>query len=88
MDVGVIMHKSANPSRQCVDTEQEANSTVGKIRRKIVNRVKDTIVRIRRLYKPIVRPQLKYYIQVVIARNRTRRNRIKYEQELAVFNVK
>ena len=43
MDLGVIMHKSAKPSRQCVEEEKEANSTVGTIRRKTVNRVKNTI---------------------------------------------
>ena len=34
MDFGVIMHKSAKPSRQCVEADKEANSTVGTIRRK------------------------------------------------------
>ena len=36
------------------------NSTVGTIRRKIVNSVKDTILR---LFKFIIRPRLEYYIQ-------------------------
>ena len=36
MDFGVIMHKSPKPSRQCVEADKEANSTVGTIRRKIV----------------------------------------------------
>ena len=43
MDLGVILHKSAKFSRQCVEAEKEPNSTVGTIIRKIVNRVKDTI---------------------------------------------
>jgi len=36
IDFGVIMHKSAKPSRQCVEADKEANSTVGTIRMKIV----------------------------------------------------
>jgi len=51
MDLGVIMRNSAKPSRQCAHVEAEANLTVGTIRRKIVNRVKDTILR---LYKCII----------------------------------
>ena len=64
--MGVIMHKSAKPSSQCphVEAEKEANLTVGSIQRRIVNFVKDTVLR---LYKCIVR----YYIQVFISRNRT-----------------
>ena len=31
MDLGVIMHKSAKLSRQSVEAEKEANSTVGTI---------------------------------------------------------
>jgi len=29
MDLSVIIHKSAKPSRQCVEAEKEPNSTVG-----------------------------------------------------------
>jgi len=68
--LGVIMHKSATSSSQCahVEAEKEANLTVGSIQRRIVNLVKDTVLR---LYKCIVRPELEYYIQVFISRNRT-----------------
>jgi len=61
MDLGVIMHKSAKPSRECahVVSRKEAYLTVG-IQKKIVNRVNDTTLR---LYKCIVRPQLEYYIK-------------------------
>ena len=38
MDLGVITHKSARPSRQYVETEEEASSTFGTTRRKIVNK--------------------------------------------------
>ena len=61
-DLGVIMHcRSAKPSRQCAEASKKANSTVGPIRRTIVTRDKDTILR---LYKSLVRPQLEYCIQV------------------------
>ena len=62
-DLGVIMDRSAKPSRQCAETSKKANSTVGMIRRTIVTRDKDTILR---LYKTLVRPQLEYGIQVKI----------------------
>src|SRR6218665_2823335 len=60
-DLGVIMHKSAKPSRQYAEASKEANSTLGMIRRTIVTRDQDTILR---LYKSLVRPQLEYCIQV------------------------
>src|SRR6218665_2667058 len=60
-DLGVIMHRSAKPSRQCAEASNKANSTLGMIRRTIVTREKDTILR---LYKSLVRPQLEYCIQV------------------------
>src|SRR6218665_718815 len=46
-DLGVIMHRSAKPSRQCAEASKKANSTLGMIRT-IVTRDKDTILR---LYK-------------------------------------
>ena len=46
--MGVIMHKSAKPSRQCAEALKRANSTLGMIRRTIVTRENDTILR---LYK-------------------------------------
>jgi ribonucleases P/MRP protein subunit RPP40 len=59
-DLGVIMHKSAKPSRQCAEASKKANSTLGMIKRTIVTRDKDTILR---LYKSLVRPQLEYCVQ-------------------------
>src|SRR5688572_17043146 len=47
-DLGVIMHKSAKPSRQCCSALKKSNSTLSVIRRTIVTRDKDTILR---LYK-------------------------------------
>ena len=60
-DLGVIMHRSSKPSRQCADASIKANSNLRIIRRKIVTRYKDTILR---LYELLVRPQLEYCIQV------------------------
>ena len=60
-DLGVIMLRSAKPSRQCAEASKKANSTLGLIRRTIVTRGKDTKLR---LYKTLVRPQLEYCIQV------------------------
>jgi len=49
----VIMHKSTKPTRQ-------GNSTLRMIRKTILTRGKDTILR---LYKSIFRPQLEYCFQ-------------------------
>jgi len=40
-DLDVIMHKSANPSRQCAEASKKASSTLGMIRRVIVTRDKE-----------------------------------------------
>src|SRR6218665_773361 len=68
-DLGVIMHRSAKPSRECAEAAKKANSTVGMIRRTIVTRDKDTIPR---LYKTLVRPQLEYCIQEKVQRRATK----------------
>src|SRR6218665_4098152 len=47
-DLGVIMHRSAKPSRQCAEVSKKDNSTLGMTRRTIVTRDKDTLLR---LYK-------------------------------------
>src|SRR6218665_2860989 len=60
-DLGVIMHRSAKPSRQCAEASKKVNSTLGMIRRTTVTRDKGTILR---LYKSLVRQQLEYCIQV------------------------
>jgi len=59
--LGVIMHRSAKPSRQSAEASKKANSTLGMIRKTIVTRDKDTTIR---SYKTLVRPQLEYCIQV------------------------
>src|SRR6218665_3030276 len=81
MDYGVIMHK---PSRLFVEAEEKDNSTVGSIRRKIVSKFKDTILW---FYKCIVRLQLKYYIQVVIARNLTWKTEESVSKSYRFFDV-
>ena len=42
-DLGVIMDRSAKPSRQCAE---KVNSTLGTIRRAIVTRDRDTVLRL------------------------------------------
>jgi len=51
-DLGVIMDRSAKPSRQCAE---KVNSTLGTIRRAIVARNRDTVLR---LNKSLARQQL------------------------------
>src|SRR6218665_1594466 len=60
-DLGVIMHRSAKPSRQCAEASKKAYSTLGMIRRTVVTRNKDKIVR---LYKTVVTQKLAYRLQV------------------------
>ena len=41
-DLGVIIHESAKPSRQCTDAAAKANKNLGLIRRAVVSRDKKT----------------------------------------------
>ena len=59
-DLGIIVSNDLKPSKQCVSAVKKANMTLGKIKRHIVSRDKNTIVR---LYKSLVRPKLEYCIQ-------------------------
>src|SRR6218665_3955356 len=59
-DLGVIMHSSAKPSRQCVEAAKRANRILGMIKRTIVSREQDVALR---LYKSLVRPHLEYCVQ-------------------------
>ena len=52
---------SAKSSGQCAEAARKTNSTFGIIRRTIVTRDKDAVLR---LYKSVVIPQLEYYAQV------------------------
>ena len=59
-DLGIIVSNALKPSKQCVSAVKKANMTLGMIKRHIVSRDKNTIVR---LYKSLVRPKLEYCIQ-------------------------
>lgn len=59
-DLGVIIHKSLKPSRQCVEAAKKGNKILGMIKRTIVSRDKETMVG---LYKTLVRPHLEYCVQ-------------------------
>ena len=59
-DLGVIMSSDLKPSKQCVSAVEKANMTLGMIKRHIISRDKDTIIR---LFKGLVRPKLEYCIQ-------------------------
>ena len=59
-DSGIIVSNDLKPSKQCVSAVKKANMTLGMIKRHIVSRDKNTIVR---LYKSLVRPKLEYCIQ-------------------------
>ena len=60
-DLGVIIHRSAKPSRQCIEAANKANKVLGLIRRTVISRDKNIILR---LYKTLVRPHLEYCAQV------------------------
>ena len=59
-DLGVIISGDLKPSKQCIAAVKKANMTLGMIKRHIVSRDKNTILR---LYKGLVRPKLEYCIQ-------------------------
>lgn len=59
-DLGVAISNDLKPSKQCVSAVKKANMTLGMIKRHIVSRDKNTIIR---LYKGLVRPKLEYCIQ-------------------------
>src|SRR6218665_2175815 len=59
-DLEVIMHSSAKPSRQCMEAAKKANRILGMIKRTIVSREQDVVLR---LYKSLVRAHLEYCVQ-------------------------
>ena len=59
-DLGIIVSNDLKPSKQCVSAVKKANMTLEMIKRQIVSKNKNTIVR---LYKSLVRPKLEYCIQ-------------------------
>jgi ribonucleases P/MRP protein subunit RPP40 len=59
-DLGVIIDKTMKFSEQCNIAAKNANMTLGMIKRNIVSRNKNIIIK---LYKALVRPKLEYCIQ-------------------------
>ena len=60
-DLGVLFDNSIKFSNQCAVAVRNANRILGLIRRNILHKSKDVILR---LYKSLVRPHLEYCIQV------------------------
>ena len=59
-DLGVIVHTNGKPSRQCVEAAKRGNKVLGMVKRTMLSRNKDLIIR---LYKTLVRPHLEYCVQ-------------------------
>ena len=60
-DLGLLIDNNATFSNQCLSAVRNANRMLGLIRRNIVYKSKDVILR---LYKSLVRPLLEYCVQV------------------------
>ena len=60
-DLGVIIHRSGKPTRQCTSAAAKANRMLGFIKRTMVSRERGIILN---LYKTLVRPHLEYCVQV------------------------
>ena len=56
------MHSSANASTQLAEAAKRANRILGMIKRTIVIREQDVVLR---LYKSLVRPHLEHYVQIL-----------------------
>ena len=59
-DLGVVVHNSGKPSRQCAEAAKRANKILGLVKRTIISRNQEIIIR---LYKCLVRPHLEYCVQ-------------------------
>ena len=59
-DLGVMVHKAINGSRQVAEAVKKANRALAQLRRTISNKETDTVIPI---YKATVRPHLEYCIQ-------------------------
>ena len=59
-DLGVMVHKAMNGSRQVTEAVKKANRALAQLRRTISNKEIDTVIPI---YKATVRPHLEYCIQ-------------------------
>ena len=58
-DLGVIIHQSLKPSRQCAEAAKKANQVLGQMSRSFTYRDKTWV----RLYTTYVRPHLEYAVQ-------------------------
>lgn len=59
-DLGVIIDSSGKSTEQCIMAVKKANTVLGMIKRNIIYKSKDVIMK---LYKALVRPKLEYCIQ-------------------------
>ena len=59
-DLGVMVHKAMNGSRQDTEAVKKANRALAQLRRIITNKEIDTVIPI---YKATVRPHLEYCVQ-------------------------
>ena len=60
VDLGVVIHKSLNPSAECAKAAGKANQVLGQLSRAVTYRDKNTFLK---LFSVYVRPHLEYAVQ-------------------------
>jgi hypothetical protein len=60
-DLGIIIHNTAKPHKQCSNAATRANRVLGQLCRNVISKDKATFTK---LYKTYVRPHLEYAVQV------------------------